>query len=332
MRLRTIPDIRPLYILPKDPATKDVLIPCFQSATSVDCMMGFFSSKILVSLAPGLASFIDCSDESLRLIISPLLRTEDREAIELGTTSAEEIAHEALEDFIVTENAIAQHTLKCLSWMLRHGRVEIKIALMKNALFHPKVWLFREGSDVIAAHGSSNMTQAGIQKNIEQMSISKSWEDANQHYITEKFCDQFKQLWTNYDETCTVIPIPQAIEENLLKTYNSDTPPTEAEFHTLHEEETGSIDESSEPYDLNRLSRPSFAIPSYLRYESGDFEHQGRAIKAWCEASYHGILEMATGSGKTIAAMICAHRSLRGRKTNPYCCCRAIYPSYSTVV
>ena len=314
MRLRTIPDIQPLYILPKDSVTKDVLIPCFQSATYVDCMMGFFSSEILVSLAPGLASFIDSSDESLRLIISPLLRTEDREAIELGTTSIEEIARESLEDFIVTENAIAQHTLKCLSWMLRHGRVEIKIALMKNALFHPKVWLFHDSGDVIAVHGSSNMTYAGIQKNIEQMSISKSWEDSNQSYITEKFCDQFRQLWTNYDESCNVIPIPQAIEENLLKTYNSDIPPTETEFHKLYEEETGSIDESSAPFDLDRLSRPSFAIPLYLRYEDGDFEHQGRAIKAWCEAGYHGILEMATGSGKTIAAMICAHRLYSAEK------------------
>ena len=308
MRLRTILDIQPLYILPKDPVTKDVLIPCFQSATSVDCMMGFFSSEILVSLAPGLASFIDCSDESLRLIISPLLRTEDREAIELGTTSIEEIARESLEDFIVTENAIAQHTLKCLSWMLRHGRVEIKIALMKNALFHPKVWLFHDSDDVIAVHGSSNMTYAGVEKNIEQLSISKSWEDSNQFYIAERFCDHFGQLWEDRDDFCTVISIPQAIEENLLETYKSDIPPTETEFHTLYEKETGSIDESSASYDLDRLSRPSFSIPPYLRYEDGDFEHQGRAIKAWCEAGYQGVLEMATGSGKTIAAMICAHR------------------------
>ena len=35
---------------------------------------------------------------------------------------------------------------------------------------------------------------------------------------------------------------------------------------------------------------------------------KGEAIKAWCEAGYQGVLEMATGSGKTIAAMICAHR------------------------
>ena len=314
MTLRAIPDIRPLYILPKDPATEDVLIPCFQSATHVDCMMGFFSSEILVSLAPGLATFINCADESLRLIISPLLRPEDKTVIAEGVAFVEDIVNTALEDFVVTENAIAQHTLKCLSWMLRHGRVEIKVALMKDALFHPKVWLFHEGDDVIAAHGSSNMTYAGIQRNIEQMSISKSWEDGNQYYITEKLCDQFKQFWTNYDETCTVIPIPQAIKENLLKTYNSDIPPTEDDFHTLYKQATDAMAESPATYDFGRSSRPSFTIPSYLEFEEGDFEHQGRAITAWCEAGYQGILEMATGSGKTIAAMICAHRLYKVEK------------------
>ena len=52
----------------------------------------------------------------------------------------------------------------------------------------------------------------------------------------------------------------------------------------------------------------TFAIPSYLKFEDGPFEHQGRAVRAWCKAGYQGVLEMATGSGKTITAMICAHR------------------------
>ena len=215
--LRSISNIHPLYMLPGDPVTEEVLIPCFQSATYVDCMVGFFSSEILVSLAPGLASFINQSNQTkLRLIISPLLRNEDREAIEQGIIPSEEIASNALEGFIVTEDSIAKHTLKCLSWLLRHGRVEIKIALMKGALFHPKVWLFREGDDVIAAHGSSNMTYAGVQKNIEQISISKSWGDSNQHYITEKFSDHFKQLWTNQDKSCSVVSMPQAINTSTL--------------------------------------------------------------------------------------------------------------------
>ena len=308
MTLRSVPGIRPLYMLPDDPVTEEVLIPCFQSTAQVDCMMGFFSSKVLVSLAPGLATFINCSQESFRLIISPLLRAEDKDAIEEGIASPETVASTVLKDIIVTEDLVEQHTLKCLSWLLRNGRVKIKIALMKDALFHPKVWLFRGDGDVIAAHGSSNMTDAGIRKNIEQISISKSWADPTQHYITEKFCDQFKQLWENEDENCIVVTLPQAIQESLLQTYRSDTPPTETELRTLYGRATGTINESLATYDSFELLRASFAIPPELRFEEGPFEHQGKAVNAWYEEGYQGVLEMATGSGKTITAMICAHR------------------------
>lgn len=312
--LRTIPDIQPLYILPKDSLTKEVLIPCFKSTTNVDCMMGFFSSEILVSLAPGLATFINTSDESLRLIISPFLRDEDRITIEESITFLEDITTTILDDFVVTEDLVAQHALKCLSWMLRHGRVKIKIALMKNALFHPKIWLFHQDDDVIAVHGSSNMTYAGIQKNIEQVTVSKSWQDENQQHIVEKFCKQFKQFWANKDEDCTVISMPQAIKENLLKTYYSETPPTESDLQSLYGRESNSIEESEGTFNFRKPSRPSFAIPSNLKYEDGPFEHQGRAVKAWCENDYQGVLEMATGSGKTIAAMICTHRLYQKHK------------------
>ena len=56
------------------------------------------------------------------------------------------------------------------------------------------------------------------------------------------------------------------------------------------------------------MNHQCFAIPPTLQYDDGPFEHQGKAVNAWCEAGYHGVLEMATGSGKTITAMICAHR------------------------
>ena len=308
LTLRSVPDIRPLYILPDDPVAEEVLIPCFQSAAQVDCMMGFFSSEVLVSLAPGLATFINCSQESFRLIISPLLRAEDKEAIEEGITFPEDIASTVLKDIIVTEDFVERHTLKCLSWLLRKGRVKIKIALMKDALFHPKVWLFRGDSDVIAAHGSSNMTDAGIRRNIEQISISKSWADPTQHYITEKLCDQFKRLWENEDDSCIIVEMPQAIRENLLQTYRSNTPPTEADLRTLYRRATGIINEPPATYDSFELPRALFTIPSGLQFEEGPFEHQDKAVSAWCEAGYRGVLEMATGSGKTITAMICAHR------------------------
>ncbi len=314
MGFRSLEDIRPLYFLPEDPLAEEVLIPCFQAAAKVDCMVGFFSSGVLASLAPGLATYINSSSESFRLIISPLLSQVDLAAITDGVKSTQEVISQEFEDLIVTENLLAKHALKCLTWLLYKRRIEIKIALMKDALFHPKVWLFHAGDDVMAAHGSSNVTYAGINKNVEQIAISKSWEDPNQGYIADKLGSKFAQLWSNEDESCIILPIPDAVREKLLLTYRVEMPPSENDLRALFRQ----------AIDLAEISRPQsvlvsqvhidFTIPSNLRYEEGPFEHQGRAVNAWCDAGYRGVLEMATGSGKTISAMICAHRLYENQK------------------
>ena len=305
--LQALEDARPLYILPADPLSEEVLIPGFQVAQSVKCMVGFFSSEVLASLAPGLATYISGTENSFRLIISPLLRAEDRTAIEDGLRSAEEVAEKILEELIVTEDLLQRHTLKCLSWLLRENRIEIKVALMEDALFHPKVWLFENQKEVIAAHGSSNVTYAGIRKNIEQIAISKSWQDPNQRYITDKLGYEFGRLWKNKDDNCFVIPMPEAVRQRLLKTFNSETPPTENELNALYSRAMA-VSEKIERYELAPRNHTVFAIPDWLRYEDGPYQHQGKAVTAWCERGYHGVLEMATGSGKTITAMICGHR------------------------
>ena len=307
LTLRSLKGVRPLYMLPADPVAEEVLIPGFQSAGKVDCMVGFFSSEVLASLAPGLATYISGSENSFRLIISPLLRAEDQAAIEDGLNSAEETADRILEELIVTEDLLQRHTLKCLSWLLRERRIEIKVALMKDALFHPKVWLFENGSDVVAAHGSSNVTYAGIRKNIEQIAISRSWQDANQRYITDKLGYEFGRLWENKDDNCLVIGMPEAVRQRLLRTYSSETPPTEDELRALYGRAAG-FSETPEPYEPAPVQHAGFAIPGWLQYEDGPFEHQGKAVAAWCAAGHRGVQEMATGSGKTITSMIGAHR------------------------
>jgi superfamily II DNA or RNA helicase len=306
--LRALREIRPLYILPNDPLAEEVLVPGFRAAGKVDCMVGFFASSVLASLAPGLATFINSSEHSFRLIISPLLSPEDQTALEDGVKSPEEVAQEALDGLIVTEDLIQQHTLKCLSFLLRTGRIEIKIAVMKDALFHPKVWLFEAAGDVMAAHGSSNVTYAGLKKNIEQIAVSKSWEDPNQQYITNKLGYQFQRLWENKEDSCVVVALPRAVKERLLKSYGSETPPTEDELRRLYERATGSSQLEETPSEFSPLPERSFAIPSELHYDDGPFAHQGKAVNAWYGADFRGVLEMATGSGKTITSMIGAYR------------------------
>ena len=311
--LRSLDGARPLYMLPADPLAEEVLIPGFRAATKVDCMVGFFSSEVLASLAPGLATYIAGSENSFRLIVSPLLRAEDRAAIEHGLKSPAEIADRILGELTVTEDLLQRHTLKCLSWLLCQGRIEIKVALMKDALFHPKVWLFANGGDVVAAHGSSNVTLAGIRKNVEQIAVSKSWQDPNQRYIADKLNYEFVRLWENKDENCAVIAMPEAIRHRLLRTYNSESPPTEDERRALYACVTGFV-EARERLEPAATPPAHFAVPDWLRFEDGPFEHQGKAVAAWCAAGFRGVLEMATGSGKTITSMIGAYRLYQGHK------------------
>ena len=63
---------------------------------------------------------------------------------------------------------------------------------------------------------------------------------------------------------------------------------------------------SHEPYEMRLSSECNFSIPADLVYNEGSFAHQGKAVAAWCGAGFRGVLEMATGSGKTITSMICA--------------------------
>jgi len=304
---RELENLKPLYFLPNEAFPEEVLIPAFRLSEKADCMIGFFSSEALSALAPGLATYINYSKYSFRLIVSPFLRQNDLEAIEKGFRTPDEIVEDIFEPLIITGDLIQRHTLKCLSYLLKVGRIEMKFALLKNALFHPKVWLFENQHDVIAAHGSSNMTLAGIQRNFEQITVSKSWTDPTQRYIIEKFRYKFDRLWNDKEDECYIISIPQAVKDSILCSYPTNNPPSERDYRDLYYRATEkarnvpSIAESPASFISSE-----FSIPDWIVYESGPFKHQGEAVRAWTSSGFKGVLEMATGSGKTIAAMIAA--------------------------
>lgn len=303
---REIENIKPLYFLPNDAFSEDVLIPAFRLSQKADCMMGFFSSDALSALAPGLATYINYSRCSFRLIVSPFLRHNDLEAIEKGFRTPDEIVEDIFEPLIITDDLIQKHTLKCLSYLLKVGRIEMKFALIKNALFHPKVWLFENQHDVIAAHGSSNMTLAGIQRNFEQIIVSKSWTDPTQRYIIEKFRYKFDRLWDDKEDECYIISIPQAVKDSILCLYPTNNPPSERDYRDLYYRATEKVKVPSIAEDTASFISSEFSIPDWIVYKSGPFKHQGQAVRAWTSSDFKGVLEMATGSGKTIAAMIAA--------------------------
>ena len=166
-----------------------------------------------------------------------------------------------------------------------------------------------------SAHGSSNITRKGIKHNFEQITISKSWLDSTQGYIIDKFRNKFDRLWSDDEDGCYVMSIPLAVKKKILRSYPSEHPPSEDEYESLFRKASKSKENNGSNNGAHSVSFDfRFEIPSWINYESGPFEHQGKAVDSWCSSDHRGVLEMATGSGKTITAMICAFKAYEQKK------------------
>src|SRR4051812_44462861 len=231
--LQSIPGLRPIYFVPREDIAAQVLVPCLKYADQVACMVGFFSGHSLSMIAPGLASFIANSTDTLRLLICPVLRPEDRQAIKDGYSSAEKVVEEFLAAGLTIEDSLAKHTLRCLSYLISVGRIDIRIALMHDAIFHPKIWLISSGLDTIAVHGSSNLTVSGLSKNFEQVSVTRSWTDENSAYVIERFQAEFTNIWSRTSGECMVLDFPAALSQRVLEEFSGTKAPTEDELSSL---------------------------------------------------------------------------------------------------
>lgn len=300
---QVLADAEPLYLLPKDDVAELVISPALANSRSADIMMGFFASQSLAEIAPGLADFLRNSRDPLRVIVSPFLTAEDQLALRDDPSAQRRIADLKLDNGLPDADVLARHTLNCLAWLVSEGRLELRIALMRDALFHPKVWLFRNDADIAALHGSANMTAAGLGRNREQLSLARSWRSAEGARVCRRLTEEFDLLWAGGDDSCIVVELSRAFEERLIRDYKSSKMPTEGEFHTLWRRARGSAD-SLEVETPLQASPVNFLIPPWLDYRSGDYAHQGEAVDAWRTAGWRGVLEMCTGSGKTLTAMV----------------------------
>ncbi|RFP86251.1 hypothetical protein DZK27_15035 [Rhodobacteraceae bacterium 63075] len=277
------------------------------ASNNVDIMMGFFSSRSFSEIAPGLAAFLSQSTESIRLIVSPYISEDDQKALREGLLDASKFVSSSLERMMPDAEELADHTLKCLAWLIANGRLSMKIALMRDALFHSKVWMFDDGVDRAALHGSANMTGKGLKGNREQLSLARNWINEEADETCKELQSEFDLLWSGADSDCIVIDLPHAIEKKIVQDFKGEKQPTEAEFIRIWRRAHGL---PGEPVNVEELLAKevdrSFRIPDWLEYRTGEYSHQGRAIDAWFEAGNRGILEMCTGSGKTLTALTAA--------------------------
>ena len=114
----------------------DFFVPVLNQALSYDRVTGYFKSSSLASVARGLARFVGHGG-TMRLIAGAELDDLDVQALEDGESLSDVVARRLLADPIEGADIIAERRLETLAWLVREGRLEIRIGVPTDHLGRP---------------------------------------------------------------------------------------------------------------------------------------------------------------------------------------------------
>lgn len=287
-------DLLPVYDSAEYDLIRDLQVPLLQHSADYLRGVGFFTSGWLRIASRGMADFIEHGGKA-RVVLSPILEKRDWEALQRGDEARFD---EALRDVLSQRvhdlrSSLEADTLNALAWMVADGVLDIRFAIPRRAdypgNYHDKVGVFTDGNgDAVAIHGSLNDSIQGS-LNGEAFSVFKSWEDGQRPYL-QKHVVRLESLWNDQNPQFRVRMIPDAIKEEIVRLRSSD----------------------SRPY---HIPEPPTAVNDHFGLHCPVTLHpfQESAIAEWNRADCRGVLEMATGTGKTVTSLAAAvgrHREL----------------------
>lgn len=291
MSLRDL-ELKKSYDSDSDDIVKDFYCPALSVSISYSRLTGFFSSTSLAVAAKGIAGLIR-NGGSINLVTSAMFRSEDVEAIKDACENPESILEKTmLRELDNIEDEFVKDHVRALGWMVANKRLRIKVAIVidedaypldskiveKEGIFHQKVGILEDlDGNRISFSGSDNESSLGWQGNIEEFKVFRSWVETEKDYF-DADCLKFSKFWEAKASRAKVVDIPEAIEEKLIQI----------------------APRNIEELDLDKwVARNAQSSAFDLR------EYQRKAVESWLRSGKKGILEMATGTGKTITALSC---------------------------
>jgi superfamily II DNA or RNA helicase len=270
---------------------QDLIIPLLQNSTAYARGVGFFTSGWLRLTSLGLSRLIENGGKA-KIVLSPIIERADWEAFQLGEEAR---TNEVLKKTLVMNidniaSGLEQATLNTMAWMIADGLLEFKFAVARDydsgGDYHDKVAVFTDDQgDSVAIHGSFNDSIKGT-LNGEAFSVFKSWEDGQRPFV-DQHRNRLSELWRDNNRQFKVFTIPEACHQQFIKLRSTNTRPY---FIALNKSSANLItSDSDKPSDRVKLH-----------------EYQKDAIQSWISANCLGILEMATGTGKTITSLSAA--------------------------
>jgi superfamily II DNA or RNA helicase len=284
-----------------DNILNDFYSPALAVSVQYDRLTGFFSSTSLATAAKGISGLIR-NGGSIRLITSVVFQEQDIIAIREAIASPEKVLEEAMiRELDKLEEEFVKDHVRALGWMVAKGKLHIKVALVldnngfpiglrdlnKVGIFHQKVGVLEDiEGNKLSFSGSENESARGWNTNIEEFKVFRSWIEAEKPYFDADMV-KFQRFWEGNSRRTKILDIPKAIEERLIKMAPN----------------------SFEELDIDKWIRKSQTIAGI-----GLRDYQKKAVQSWLDNDKRGIFEMATGTGKTFAALSCLDQLAKEEK------------------
>ena len=271
----------------KNNIVKEFYTPVLEQAVLYQRSVGFFSSTALIELTKGICGLVK-NGGKIQFIVSPYLSAEDIEAIEKGYEKRTIIEKALLREMKEPETYFQEERLNLLAHLIENGTLELKVAFTPpqktNGMYHEKVGLVqdREGNKIVFT-GSLNETINAFYNNYESIVVFTSWEESKQY--ADEMQEDFDLLWSGRDKDLEILDFPNVVKERIQIRKRENV------NFNVDEEEQNSIKET------NKSGNPKIPQGFNLR------DYQIDAINKWRENGYHGIFDMATGTGKTYTGL-----------------------------
>lgn len=276
------PELKAHYRSGQDDLAADFFLPCMRQAVRYRRAVGYFSTSSLLTWTDALVRLAREGELSVELIASPEVSPADAATLRSLTDPTRieayraTIVERAIDEIVALIDAPDDRSLRAsvFAWLVANERLQIKFAFPEHVdeagIFHEKIGVFDFPDQTRAAFtGSANETLSGHRRNYESIDVYRSWADGEGERVDVKAA-QFDEAWLNRAAGLAVLPPTKAVLERLRERAPRERPAA-------------------------RTDRPS---------EQSDprWAHQDEAVAAFL-AARGGILEMATGTGKTRTAL-----------------------------
>ena len=284
-------NVKDHYRSGKDILSDDFFIPCLKYSKKYRRAVAYFSTNALLEWSD-IVNDILYNNIEINLLLSPNLSKEDLEILK-DLSDKEKIEYikkysekyfEELDDYR-RRGKLKKWRVEFFSWLIANGNMNLKFAFPEGddfgALFHEKIGVFDLVNDEkIAFTGSANETSGGYKRNYESIDVYRSWVGTEVNRVKTKE-NQFDEAWENTAKGL-IVSKPSAEVLEKIKSYseNFENPPGKPianEPKTKYSTDKKTLADTLWP---NQKS----AFHKFLKEKSG-------------------ILEMATGTGKTRTAI-----------------------------